>query len=209
MELFGLLRLSETDAFSAFEMKTNSSPESGELDSGSSGPTGKLPSTPSTEQPVEEVDERPRAISRIPLRLSIYEPGQPGWRVACATASFSAVGDVKTLCIAADTQYLSEPIRLDARCQWIRKKGRKQAYYVAGFEITAISDEELEKVRSLIREILEEFQLPAAETSLQASGKPTTEAMVQAEPVYTPKFERTYELFLKGEGALSGPKENH
>ncbi len=122
LELFAWLKLSETDAFSAFGMGTNSTPELRELEKGSSKSAERLLSTPSIGQPVNEIDGQPRAISRIPLRLSVYEPGRPCWRgflrdlserelrIACATANFSAVGDVKSLCIGANKRTYLNPL---------------------------------------------------------------------------------------------------
>ncbi len=82
-------------------------------------------------------------------------------------------------------------------------------YYEAGFEITAVSDEELDKVRSLIRELLSEFQIPVTETPLQPSRERVSEATAQAGPVHIQQFERTYELFVQGEGVFSGPQEDN
>lgn len=211
MELFHWLKLSETDAFSAFGMETDPPAEVSELENGSSGLAETLLATRSVGQPVNEVEEPPSAINRIPLQIPIYESGRADWkgflrdlserelRVACATENFCSVGEVKSLCIATDRLYSSESIRLEARCQWIQKKGRKRAYYVAGFEITAISGEEIEKVRSLIRKLLSEFQIPATEAAVQRDRKPTADAAAQPGPAHIPKFERTYELFLRGE----------
>ena len=59
------------------------------------------------------------------------------------------VGELKTLAILGDDIGLVDPFELTAECRWVGSEG-SEAQSVAGFQVIAISDEDLQRLQELI-----------------------------------------------------------
>jgi hypothetical protein len=59
------------------------------------------------------------------------------------------VGELKTLAILGDDIGLVDPFELMAECRWVGSEG-SEVQSVAGFEVVAISDEDLQRLQELI-----------------------------------------------------------
>jgi hypothetical protein len=103
-----------------------------------------------------------RQLVRAPLEydLPVYEPENPSaeGRVRNITeqgvgiAGIEArVGATKTLVIEASEIAAFDAITFNAQCRWVKKKVSGE--YVAGFEITRITKDNLERLRQLIQGI--------------------------------------------------------
>jgi hypothetical protein len=75
------------------------------------------------------------------------------FRLASPHADFCDKSGLRTFAISADLIGEPEPIIVQARCQWVEKRGKRKDYYVGGFEVTRISDQCLERVRQLIERL--------------------------------------------------------
>lgn len=103
-----------------------------------------------------------RQLVRAPLEfdLPIYEMNNPSseGRVRNVTEQGVGVagievrvGDTKTLTIEASEIAAFDAIAFNAQCRWVKKKVSGE--YVAGFEITRITKENLDRLRQLIQGI--------------------------------------------------------
>ena len=106
------------------------------------------------------VGMKSRTDSRLDLTVPIYiydadspKPGllrnlsEKGLRVAGIRAK---VGDLKQFHIPVDVFTNADPINFVARCLWVDIKGKKITYPVAGFEITEITDHDLETLKNFM-----------------------------------------------------------
>ncbi len=59
------------------------------------------------------------------------------------------IGELKTLAILGDDIGLLDPFELTAECRWVGNEG-SEGQSVAGFEVTAISDQDLQMLKELI-----------------------------------------------------------
>lgn len=59
-------------------------------------------------------------------------------------------GDMRTFLVLRDEIVLIEPFMFEARCRWVSKK-QPDADFIAGFQITHISEKDLKELRKLIR----------------------------------------------------------
>jgi uncharacterized protein (DUF433 family) len=59
------------------------------------------------------------------------------------------IGELKTLAILGDDIGLVDPFELMAECRWVGSEG-SEGQSVAGFQVTAISDQDLQKLQELI-----------------------------------------------------------
>lgn len=220
IELFDWLRLSDSQLLAALGEKTHAV---GELDTTkdaraveSEKPTG----APSVGKPVNMSNGLAPSIKCIPVRLTVRDLDSSGWsgfvrdlsekelRVAYPTIHSCATGEVKNLCIDAHEMGQTEHIRLEATCEWTRKRGRRGEYYVARFDITHISDRERDKVRSLIAQLLSDMQVPPRRKLHEPRPEQALEHSTEAVLLSNASFEKTHELFLEGEVASFGPDES-
>ena len=214
LELFDWLRLTESQFSPVFREDDE--------DGGAWGPAsdeawvtaGEITDARSVGTPRDEIANPPLMLKRIPVRLPVEEPGDRSWfafvrdlsegelRAASPKENFCCVGDRKTLVLRTDVPGEREPIELEATCQWIKKKVRRVEYYVAGFEITSISHNELDKLRLLIH--LLSRDMPQARMTVfvnsQAQMDPVGRGSVA--PVSPHMFDMTDEFVLKGNEAF-------
>jgi len=61
-----------------------------------------------------------------------------------------AVGKKKIFLIRAEPFDEVQPFTFEATCRWVRVREKERTYYLAGFEITEISDEARSQLRKLI-----------------------------------------------------------
>lgn len=103
-----------------------------------------------------------RQLVRAPLEyeLPVYELDNPSseGRVGNVTEQGvgvtgieTRVGETKTLVIEAGEIAAFDAITFNAQCRWVKKKAT--AEYVAGFEITRITKDNLERLRQLLQGI--------------------------------------------------------
>ncbi len=95
----------------------------------------------------------------VPVRLPVYDPAnslikgllrdvsEAGIRVASRAAE---IARSKALLIKGGTVPQVESFQFGVACRWLKAKGTENKYYVAGFQITDISDEAREQLRKLI-----------------------------------------------------------
>ena len=137
---------------------------------------GENTNAPSVGPVRDEITNPLLLLRRIPARLRAEDPRDQGWlgfvrdlsdgglRIASPTGDSCSVGDRKTLVLRTDELGQGEPIEMEVTCRWIRRKVRRVEYYVAGFEITRISQTELDKLRSFINELSND--MPHGETTV-------------------------------------------
>jgi hypothetical protein len=77
----------------------------------------------------------------------VRDISETGIRVAGVEAD---VGDVKAFKIPEHAFTGIEPFGFKATCRWVKQKGMQQKFSVAGFEITAISEESLAQLQKMI-----------------------------------------------------------
>jgi hypothetical protein len=214
LELFDWLRLTESQFSPVFREDDEDGGAWTPAGDEASVTDGEITDARSVGAPRDEITNPPLMLKRIPVRLPVEEPGDQGWfafvrdlseselRAASPTENFCRVGDRKTLVLRTDVLGEREPIELEATCQWIKKKARRVEYYVAGFEITSISHNELDKLRLLIH--LLSRDIPQAKTTVflnsQAQMDPVGRGSVA--PVSTHAFDMTDEFVLKGDVAF-------
>ena len=103
--------------------------------------------------------ERRRAPRRTPsLPITVYDRGSRGPKGSIKDISekglgvrgiAGVVGESKTLLILGDDFGLVDPFEVEAECRWAGTEG-PGGQQVAGFQITAISDEDLRRLQELI-----------------------------------------------------------
>lgn len=219
MELFDWLRLSDSQLLAALGEKAHAV---GELDTTKDAravESEKPSDAPSVGKPANMSNGPAPSIKCIPVRLTVRDLGSSGWsgfvrdlsekelRVAYPTIYTCAPGEVKNLCIEARDIGQKDDIRLEATCEWIKKRGRRGEYYVARFNITGISDRERDKVRSLIWQLLSDLQVPARRETHEPEPEVAVEHSTDALLLSNAQFQKTHELFLDGETASFGPNE--
>jgi uncharacterized protein (DUF433 family) len=108
---------------------------------------------------VENMRELPRHY--LAIAVEIWESKRPGIRgrlsnvteKGIATTGMSAeIGESKTLVIPAGAFIEADPILFEAECRWARGE-EETGEWVAGFEITKISEKCLEGLRRLIQSL--------------------------------------------------------
>ncbi len=108
---------------------------------------------------IESMRELPR--HHLAMAVTIYEATRPEVKGTLRditekgvgiTGIPARVGEVKTLVIPAETFIEADKIVFEAKCAWAQAEGTEDQY-VAGFQITSISEECLEDLRSLIRSV--------------------------------------------------------
>jgi len=62
----------------------------------------------------------------------------------------AAIGEPKTLWVLGDDYGLIDSFELEAQCRWVEREG-SEGQSVAGFQVIAISDEDLQKLRGYIK----------------------------------------------------------
>ncbi len=105
------------------------------------------------------------SLRRIRVRLPVWDLSdarsegilrdlsEREFRLASPHADFCDKSGLRTFAISAEPIGDPQPIILQARCQWVEKRGRRKDYYVGGFEVTRISDQCLQRVRRLIERL--------------------------------------------------------
>ena len=86
------------------------------------------------------------------MRGLIRDLSDNGFRVASLTED---VGEGSDFVIRAELVGDVKTFRFKAQCKWVKKKKKGAEYYLAGFEITEITEEALRELRKLI-EILKD-----------------------------------------------------
>jgi PilZ domain len=71
-----------------------------------------------------------------------------GIRVAGIEVS---AGDIKTFSIPGEALPGVSTFQFEAKCRWVEERGTDQRYFVAGFQITAISEQAEKRLFDLIR----------------------------------------------------------
>jgi uncharacterized protein (DUF433 family) len=108
---------------------------------------------------VENMRELPR--HHLSMAVTIYEATRPEVKGTLRditekgvgiTGIPARVGEVKTLVIPAETFIQADKIVFEAKCAWAQTEGTEDQYF-AGFQITSISEECREDLRSLIRSV--------------------------------------------------------
>jgi uncharacterized protein (DUF433 family) len=108
---------------------------------------------------VENMRELPR--HHLSMAVTIYEATRPEVKGTLRditekgvgiTGIPARVGEVKILVIPAETFTEADKIVFEAKCAWAQTEGTDDQYF-AGFQITSISEECLEDLRSLIRSV--------------------------------------------------------
>ena len=108
---------------------------------------------------VENMRELPR--HHLSMAVTIYEATRPEVKGTLRditekgvgiTGISARVGEVKTLVIPAETFIEADKIVFEAKCAWAQTEGTEDQYS-AGFQITSISEQCLEDLRSLIRSV--------------------------------------------------------
>jgi uncharacterized protein (DUF433 family) len=108
---------------------------------------------------VENMRELPR--HHLSMAVTIYEATRPEVKGTLRditekgvgiTGISARVGEVKTLVIPAETFIEADKIVFEAKCAWAQTEGTEDQYF-AGFQITSISEECFEDLRSLIRSV--------------------------------------------------------
>ena len=104
--------------------------------------------------------ERRQIPRRVPsFKITVSDRGNEGVRgtVKDVTEKGLAVkgieahtGERKTLWILGDDLGIIDPFELEAECAWVRSERSKERS-VAGFQVVAISDEDLQKLQQLIK----------------------------------------------------------
>jgi hypothetical protein len=110
------------------------------------------------------------SLRRIRVRLPVWDLSdsrsegilrdlsEREFRLASPHPDFCDKSGLRTFAISADPIGDPEPIIVQARCQWVEKRGRRKDYYVGGFEVTRISEQCLQRVRRLIERLgLQDF----------------------------------------------------
>jgi hypothetical protein len=97
---------------------------------------------------IDRIKQRrsPRADLSVPL--PVYDMDSSSFGVArdisetglCVAGIPSAVGEVKTFQIPIDNFMNADPLLLIAECRWVKEKGDKEKYFVAGFQLLDLSD---------------------------------------------------------------------
>jgi hypothetical protein len=108
---------------------------------------------------VENMRELPR--QHLAMAVTIYEATRPEVKGTLRDISEKGVGitgiparvgEVKTLAIPAETFTEVDNIVFEAKCVWAEMEGTEEEY-VAGFQITSISEKCLDHLRLLIRSV--------------------------------------------------------
>ncbi len=97
---------------------------------------------------IDKVKQRrfPRADVSIPL--PVYEMGSSSFGVVrdisetglCVAGIASEAGQIKSFQLSIDNLMHADPLSLVAECRWVEKKGNKDKYFVAGFQLLNLSD---------------------------------------------------------------------
>jgi uncharacterized protein (DUF433 family) len=108
---------------------------------------------------IECMRELPR--QHLAMAVTIYEVARPEVKGTLRDISEKGVGitgiparvgEVKTLVIPAETFIEADKIVFEAKCVWAQTEGTEDRY-VAGFQITSISEKCLDHLRLLIRSV--------------------------------------------------------
>ncbi|GEM_PF-787231 len=111
---------------------------------------------------VDQIQSREFPRARVTVRLRIFDSessdggyvrdlSEQGLRVAGIKAK---VGDTKTFLLPADMLTESKTIRFEATCRWVKAKGTGNKFFMAGFEITNISDHDHEDLLKFLRVLI-------------------------------------------------------
>jgi len=109
--------------------------------------------------------ENTTVTSRLPrdylvVQAPVYDVGDPETKGVIRDLTEEGIGiigleagldDIKTLVILADNSRGVDKIVFGAKCRWVKKDSEGE--YVCGFRITNITEENLGKLRRLIREL--------------------------------------------------------
>jgi hypothetical protein len=94
----------------------------------------------------------------LPVPLTIYEVEHPEIKGVVTDISRAGVrvrglrakgGETKVMIVQPQHFFRIDPFGFQATCRWVRREGEYRAY-VAGFEITHVEKDELEKLERLI-----------------------------------------------------------
>jgi hypothetical protein len=102
-----------------------------------------------------------RIRERVPVRVVgdsisrglVRDLAEQSLRVASTDAKMFDGENVKTLSITGESIRTADPIVFKAKCKTSERRGERTKYYQGVFEITHITDENLEKVRRLIERL--------------------------------------------------------
>jgi hypothetical protein len=84
----------------------------------------------------------------------IRDLSEKGLRIAALEETIASdVGEVKLFEVMANPVRGIKPVRLEAICRWIRSKENQFKYVLAGYEISRISDTDMENLRRLLKSL--------------------------------------------------------
>jgi hypothetical protein len=156
---------------------------------------------------------------RIRVRLPVTCRDRPGveglvrdlslreLRVASPRLDFCGRGESKTLAIGANTLGCPEPIIVQAQCLWTRRKGKRRRYFVAGFEITHVSDECLRKIEDVLERLDKKYRSMEKVKSRGRSRADASGGSSGGSGTTTSEFDPTGEYVVPSNG-LPVPRPN-
>ena len=112
----------------------------------------------SSRERIDHIRKRKSPRARLTIRVPIYEfesgdkgilrdISEKGMRVAGIEAR---VGQAKTFQIPVDMYVESDPLLVLAECKWVELRQGGKEYFVAGFEITDVTESDSEKLQNFI-----------------------------------------------------------
>jgi uncharacterized protein (DUF433 family) len=114
------------------------------------------------DEPANRRATRRVSRTRVATALPIHDANDADWMGLLRDLSDHGVRvasrrpglrEIRSFVIKPEATELGESIRFDVICKWIRVAGARRRHHVAGFEITNISEEDLQRLRQLIRQI--------------------------------------------------------
>jgi hypothetical protein len=102
----------------------------------------------------------PRADLFVPLL--VYDLGSSSLGVVrdisenglCVAGIPSEIGEIKTFQLPLDNFMNADPLLLVAECLWVKKRGDKDKYFVAGFLLLNLSDADRTTLKSIMHFLL-------------------------------------------------------
>ena len=112
----------------------------------------------SSRERIDHIRKRKSPRAKLTIRVPIYEfesgdkgilrdISEKGMRVAGIEAR---VGQAKTFQIPVDMYVESDPLLVLAECKWVELRQGGKEYFVAGFEITDVTESDSEKLQNFI-----------------------------------------------------------
>jgi hypothetical protein len=111
---------------------------------------------------VHDEHKLPLAVRKIRKRVEVRAKDQNGWtglvrdlsvkglRAASPKRPMFGVGQVIMLEVSRDVLGEPDTVVTPAKCKWVKRKGNREKYFVAGFELTQITPEDRIKLEELI-----------------------------------------------------------